>query len=322
MEPNLTTSSNGVKTSALDFFLHLGSIVALYVVVGNFVNLLFRIIDKAFPDAIRDGISYTMYSSYSDGSGISLPVATLIIVFPIFVILSKLIYKTYAENSEKKHLAVRKWLTYVTLFFAGIFLAGDLVTVLYRFLDGQDLTTAFLLKALTVLIVSGAVFGFYLQDIRERLAAKSYKIWAIVVGVLILLAIIFGFSVLGSPKTQRLLREDSVTMNDLYNIEQGVITYWIGMGFVSETLPQNIYLSKNLEDYTYKKTGEMSFEICATFNFSSSTRGEQQGMMAQNPIQISMYKTDNVGNNWDHEAGYQCFERQIDPALYPTKVRG
>ena len=52
--------------------------------------------------------------------------------------------KIYAVAIEKKQLGIRKWLVYVTLFISGIVLAGDLVTVLYYFIDGQDLTAGFL----------------------------------------------------------------------------------------------------------------------------------------------------------------------------------
>lgn len=307
MEPNTT------KTGALDFFLHLGSIVALYFVIGNFINLLFRVIDKAFPEIITNAYYW------SQGSEISFPVASLIVVFPIFIVLSKLVHKTYNTDPNKKHLAIRKWLTYITLFFAGIFLAGDLVTVLYKFLDGQNLTATFLLKALSVFVVSGAVFGFYLQDIRERISARAYRVWAIVVGVLILVAIILGFSVLGSPRTQRLLREDNLTINDLYSIEQEVINYWMTKGLVPEAIPQNIYLAKNLEDYTYKKTGNLSFELCANFNLTNSGQGRRQGM-----VDTPMWGRKMMAGNgpWNHEAGYNCFERLIDPTLYPTQVRG
>lgn len=103
------------KTTPKDFFLHLGMIVALYVVVGNFINLAFKVINKAFPE-----VDYAYFSS----SDISLPVATLIIIFPIFTLISWLIYKTYRQIPEKKNLWVRRWLTYVTLFFAGVFWRG------------------------------------------------------------------------------------------------------------------------------------------------------------------------------------------------------
>ena len=83
------------KTSAKDFFLHLGSIVALYTVVISFLNLIFKVINEAFPEIQN-------YYSWGSGSEISMPVATLIIVFPIFIILSWLVYKIYTQNSVKK----------------------------------------------------------------------------------------------------------------------------------------------------------------------------------------------------------------------------
>src|SRR3989344_112834 len=202
------------RTSAKDFFLHLGSIVALYVVAGNFINLLFKIINEAYPE-----VAAYSYYYYQGGSQISLSVATLIIVFPVFVLLSRMVHKTYEESPEKKSLGIRKWLTYITLFVAGIMLVGDLVTVLYKFLDGQDLTAAFLLKALVVLLVSGAVFGFYLQDIRDQVSTKNRKVWATGVLVMILVVIILGFAVIGSPKTQRLMRLDNQRVQDLQNID-------------------------------------------------------------------------------------------------------
>lgn len=290
------------KMSALDFFLHLGSVVALYVVVGNFINLLFRIINKSFPEILTNAYYW------SQGSEISFPVATLIIVFPIFILLNWFINKTYLADQNKKHLSIRKWLVYITLFVAGIMLAGDLVAVLYKFLDGQDLTAAFLLKALVVLLVSGAVFGFYIQDIRERIGAKSRKVWALTTSCLLLATIILGFSVLGSPKTQRLLRYDNQTIQQLDNLKWQVINYWQVNGSIPTSLP-------NLpEDMEYHKTGELTFELCANFNLSN---------IAQNKIGLMSPPTREVANEtWDHLSDRQCFTRTIDPVAYPTQVRG
>ena len=41
------------KASAKDFFLHLGVIATLYAIVISFLNLLFRIINKAFPEVAK-----------------------------------------------------------------------------------------------------------------------------------------------------------------------------------------------------------------------------------------------------------------------------
>src|SRR3989344_2483110 len=134
------------KTTAKDFFMHLGAIVALYAVAIAFINLVFSVVNEAYP-AVN---SYSYYYSPQ----ISMPVATLIILFPLFLFLSFVTYKSFEAAPLKKERGVRRWLTYITLFVAGIVFAGALVYVLFKFLDGQDFTAAFLWKALTVLIVT------------------------------------------------------------------------------------------------------------------------------------------------------------------------
>lgn len=308
----MDTSINSVqetKTSAKDFFLHLGSMVALYATGISFLNLLFRIINRAFPE-----VTQNIYA-WGGGSEISLPVATLIVAFPLFVLLSYFIQKIYNENPAKKELNIRKWLTYITLFVAGIILAGDLVTVIYKFLDGQDLTTAFILKAIVVLLVAGAVFAHYLQDIRDKVSSKCRKARPIVISVIILASIIWGFSVMGSPKTQRLIKIDNQKISDLQNIQWQVINYWQVNGIIPESMPN---LPIGIE---YKKTAEMNFELCTEFNRESMINKNIE--MAQTyPTKWESFNLPNRNDNWNHKAGRQCFERVIDPIAYPTRVRG
>lgn len=308
------------KVSAKDFFLHLGTIVALYTVVISFLNLVFKIINKSFPE-----VASNIYA-WGAGSEISLPVATLIIVFPIFAVLSHFAYKVYVESLDKKEPWIRKWLVYITLFVASIVLAGDLVTVLYNFLDGQDLTAAFLLKALTVLLVAGAVFGFYLQDTREKISARGRKTWMAGVGIVILVFIILGFSVLGSPQSQRLIRYDNQKVTDLQNIQWQVISYWQMNGTIPADLvelkkQQNVVIPTDTQlkkDYEFKGTGMMTFEICADFNRENMTN-QNQYMGAG----VVYPKTSVIQNdNWNHKAGRQCFSRIIDPTIYPTQIKG
>jgi hypothetical protein len=181
-----TKTGSGAK----DFFINLGAIVALYTLVASLVNLLFTVINEAYPQIVAN------YGYYGSSASISWPVATLIIFSPIFILLMWLMEKEYTANPERKNGGIHKWLTYINLFVSGAALAIDLITVLYYFIDGQELTTAFLLKILVVLIVAGSVFGYYISDIRDRLTKKYRNIWRIVVGVFILGSIVWGFSVL------------------------------------------------------------------------------------------------------------------------------
>jgi len=307
------------KTSAMDFFLNLGVIVTLYATVMSLVTLLFTTIDAAFP-----GVA-TVYQYVN--SSISMPIAILVIAFPLLILLSWILEKGYKVEPEKRKMAIRKWLSYLTLFVAGGILAGDLVAVIYKFLDGQDLTTGFLLKALVVLLVSAFVFMHYIQDIRDRVSPKCRKMRPIVMAVIILASIIWGFSVLGSPATQRNMKYDNNKIMNLQEIQWQVISYWQMNGFLPTSLEQmtsskeyyvTIPTDSQLEkSYIYKKTGEMTFELCAEFN-KDNTKNK-----SGYETQVSYPKGSVIQNeNWNHGKGEQCFTRVVDPIAYPTQVRG
>lgn len=308
------------KTSVKDFFLNLGAIVALYTTVISLLNLLFTVINNAYPQ-INSGYLYIGSQS------ISMPVATLIIFFPIFILLMWLLERGYKIEPEKKHLGVRRWLTYITLFVAGIVLAGDLVTVLYYFIDGQELTTGFILKIISVLVVILAVFLYYISDIRNKLTGVSRKIWLGVSVVIVLGSIIWGFAILGSPRTQQLIKYDSQKVTDLQNIQYQVINYWQMNGTIPTSLAdikssqQYVIIPTDPQSkttYEYNKTGQMTFDLCAEFNKENTTNQNQYPAPISYPVKGGLIQNDN----WNHPAGHQCFSRVIDPVAYPTQVRG
>lgn len=309
---NIENYSSKPKTTPKDFFINLGAIVALYTVVVTLLNLLFTVINVAYPKVT----SYYYYGSQS----ISLPVSTLIIFFPIFILLMWLLEKGYSSEPEKRNLPVRRWLSYITLFIAGLVLAGDLVTVIYYWIDGQELTAGFLLKALSVLVVIFVAFMYYISDIRAKLTSVSRKVWLGVAVVIILGSIIWGFSVLGSPRTQRLIKYDTQKVSDLRNIQYQVINYWQMKaklptdlaalndsisGYMSPTDPQT------QQAYTYKVTGVKGFQLCADFNLTSKVNGINSYMDVK-PIGYG-------SENWNHEKGEKCFDRTIDDQLYPVR---
>src|SRR5690606_27640439 len=88
-------------------------------------------------------------------------VASLVIAFPVFLYLSWLMGRAIRREPMKRASRVRKWLTYLTLFIAASVLVGDLITLLYNFLGGE-LGLRFMLKVLTVGVIAGTVFVYYL----------------------------------------------------------------------------------------------------------------------------------------------------------------
>ncbi len=294
---------NPTKTTAKDFFLNLGAIVALYTVAISLINLLFTVINRAYPQTTNNGYYYVSSST------ISWPVATLIIFFPVFVLLMWLLEKGYVGEPEKRNLGVKRWLTYITLFVAGVAMAVDLVTVLYYFIDGQDLTAAFLLKVLVVLVVTGLIFFYYISEIRSKLNSSSRKIWVIVAAVVILASIVWGFYVLGSPRTQRLYKYDEQKINDLMNLNSSVQSYYSQ----KNTLPNSIqdlsalnyyYIQNDPQSgkpYEYQKTGNTSYKICAEFNEDSKQNNSPNIYMR--PVGYT---------SWTHPAGHYCFDEVVN----------
>ncbi len=309
------------KTTAADFFLHLGVVAVLYTFVGFLINLLFTVIDVAYPPVAEN---------YFVSPSISFPVAALIVLFPVFVLLSYLTLKTYAVDQTKKQLGVRKWLAFLTLFVTGVIVAGDLITIIYYFLDGRDMTVSFLLKALSLLVIATIIFVYYAQDLREKVSSSQRKIWMLMALILTIGAIASGFSVIGSPKSQRLIRYDQQKAGDLQNIQWQIINFWQA----KQKLPQNLEELKDPisgqviptdtqfgKSYEYTAIGVLSFKLCANFNKESvkNAVGNYPSALTQ-PVQYMMVPQKGVSgmnDSWQHKMGYTCFDRTIDPEIYP-----
>lgn len=309
------------KMTAADFFLHLGLVAVLYVFIGFLINLVFTVIDAAYPP---------ISANYFISPSISFPVAALIVLFPIFILLSFITLKSYEADVTKKQLGVRKWLTFLTLFITGALVAGDLITIIYYFLDGRDLTASFLLKAMTLLVVAVIIFVYYTSDIREKLTSSQRKIWLAFSLAFTIGAIIAGFSVIGSPASQRMLRHDQQKISDLQNIQWQIVSFWQAKQF----LPKNLLELKDPisgqiiptdpetgESYVYEPAGAHSFKLCANFNKEGPSNG-YKSEFTRSPQPMAYPKgAIGVDDNWQHGVGSVCFDRTIDPDRYPPNPK-
>lgn len=151
------------KSGPKDVFLHVLVILALYFSAGSFIALIFQYINLYFPDVLEQDY-YHVNSGYD---GIRWAISTLIVVFPGFIFLSRHLNKTYEQDPEKRSLKTRKWLLYFTVSAAAVIMAGDVVSLIYRFLGGE-LTGRFALKVLTVLFAAGSIFYYYLSDLKKH----------------------------------------------------------------------------------------------------------------------------------------------------------
>ena len=148
--------------SAREAFIYLVLFTTLYLTTFNLGRLIFQFINIGLPDpaAYYDFVN-------SAHQAIRFSVASLIIAFPIFLYLSLLIGRFIKRDPSKRASKVRKWLTYMTLFVAAAIIIGDLTWLVYSFLGGA-LNLSFALKVVTVGVIAGGIFGYYLWDLRQE----------------------------------------------------------------------------------------------------------------------------------------------------------
>lgn len=302
------------KNTPRDFFLHVGAFVALYCAAIALTTIAFSVINYKFADLLA-GYYTDPYSG-----PMRFAMASLLILAPIAVYLFYVIQGESRTDPTRRSLGVRKWLTYITLFVAGGTVVIDLIILLNSFLGGS-LPSAFLLKVLTILAVMGFGFGYFFLDIRGYwVAHPDYSRFVGIGGlVAVLVAVVGGMMIIGSPVAQREFRVDNQQVQDLDFISGQVLEYWRQ----NKELPESLATLENpligfvvpvapegQPPYEYTITGPLAFELCATF--------------LQNSPQEFSYPSYSSGfvelPEWDHGVGYTCFTRTIDPRLVMPTV--
>ena len=226
------------KMSPKFFFLSLGVLASLITTVVSFLNLAFQTLNKNFPDALNATYTYG-YSSWSY-DGIRASLATLIIFFPAFLILSYFWKKASSGSLGKIDEVIRKWMIYLILFLSSVVVLVDLVTLVRYFVSGE-ITERFIYKVVITLVVAVFVGAYYVFELQGRKKVMGVPVGissVIKSSVLVLALIIWSFSIIGSPKDQRAWRLDERRVQDLQSIQRQVIKFWQQKEKLPETLAE------------------------------------------------------------------------------------
>lgn len=326
--------TNQPKLNIGFFFVCVGLLITLITSVVSFLNLVFDTLDKRFPDVLNSTYQYG-YSTY-DYESIRMSLATLIIFFPIFIIVSYFWRKYSKIDIGSIDEMFKKWVIYIILFLSSLVVVIDLVTLLRYFIAGE-ITSRFILKVATVLIVAilvGLRHICLLRNIEERIKLNS-KVLGTVSIVFVISAIVYSFMIMGSPFKQRSLRLDDRRVQDLQNIQYQIINYWqqkeklptklsdLANPLSGYSLPVDPEFEKGAT-YEYAVKDKLTFEICATFALPipKGWREYNNNVMPYygvKDIAMSSYPYPGGGTNesWDHQIGRTCFERTIDKDIYP-----
>ncbi len=296
-------SENNNAKYAFYYLLSLVSLVFISISAGL---VAFAIIDKSVADALMVG------SYYDHDSQLKFAISALLIAAPIFYLISRLIARGLKKEDLPVTSGVRRWLTYFILFVSSMIILGEFIGVINNFLSGE-LTARFVLKAVTIFIISGLVFSYYFYDIKRSDFVKSDKVAKIFFFVslaLVLAAFIAAWFFVESPKEARQRRLDQIVVNNIYSLESAVNSYYERHGSLPVDLAaleneSGLYLDKQaLVDpetkvtIEYKVTGDDSFEFCATFRTSSEGFNGEYGR----PV---------YSGNKEHDAGYQCLPSEL-----------
>lgn len=309
-------------------FLHLLMIAMLYISVISGIQLLFQYVDVAFPDQLTFHRS-SVYDAVRWSSSI------LLVAYPVFVYLSWLLAREFTRHTQLRQVQIRRWLLDFTLFITALTVIIDLISAIYRFYGGE-LTVSFALKVLVVLLIAVAVFAYYRWELkRPDTHTNLPRNAAVVAGAIVLVSIVGGLFVFGTPAEQRKYRFDEQRVSDLQSIQYQVLYYWQQ----KDVLPQTIEALRNEltgfvaptdpeteVSYEYNVKADLTFELCATFSAEGVTDDTTFGVTDSRvspAVPLRGYEDTYTTEVWEHPAGRYCFERTVDPDYFDvTPVKG
>ena len=309
-------TSSKTHTTPKDFFLHLGVMAFLYAAAISLLTILYGIINFYFPDKVAYDYYFAGAASTINGGA-----AAFIVTFPVFLILARLTEADMSKYPQKRELWIRKWLVFLTIFVAGITMVVDLIALIRYFFEGE-LTMRFLVKVLVVFLTSGAVFSYFMYELKSAAHKRTRILWtlAVVSSGVALGVLCLSFTVIGSPFNQRSYKLDETRVQHLSDITQNIIYHRQNFGDIPEALnalEQNGFVvprdPETGADYEFRRISDMKFELCATFNLPT----RPIDVDARNRIQKPIPPGYSPGYESGHGIGRTCFERQI----FPDQVR-
>lgn len=272
-----------VKNSMVEIFVNFLSFLLLGIIAIAVGILYFQVINKYFPDILSPTYQNYQFSSFNS-SVIHYSIASLIIGFPIYLWAVWFWLKNFADSPKKEESRSSKWITYIVLLIASGTIIGDLITILYNFLQGE-FGARFLFKAVTILVIAVLIFAFYFferKKIQYKKEVSQIIFWVLLTfsSVIIVAAIVFGFIVGGTPFEARVKKFDLERVNNLQTISSCVSAFT----YDNERLPISLDELKNnvrynycsriadpetKKDYEYNVISKGEFELCAEFNLST-----------------------------------------------------
>jgi hypothetical protein len=247
---------------ASDGFLYLLAFISLACWATGAGHLLYVLIDAWFPNTLDQP-----YFAATLRDRVSLELATIIVAYPIFVVVSAFINRQLANRPESADSGVRKWLTYIALVIAATVLLGDAIFFLQSFLHG-DLTVRFVLDTIVLFAIVGSIFAYYLSTLRgEPVSAARNRGFTAASAALVVFALVCGFGNIGSPARQHALSLDERRISDLASIENGISALYRVRHDIPAALPTSVERRDPQTGlpYGYERIDARRYRLCSDF---------------------------------------------------------
>ncbi len=287
--------------SPREAFLHLLMFFALGVWVTALGSLLFDFINIRFP------LPGETASGVADS--LRFGVASLVVAFPLFVLVARRVLADLAVNPARTFDPVRRWLSYLALLVASLILVGDGVALVVQFLGG-DLTARFVLKAAVVAALAGGVVWWLLGGLREGARAVPAFV-RIALWVLVAAVVAAALWLAGGPVQARAESLDQMRRQNLRAIYHYVNSFYRQQGRLPASLEEcdrnpGTFIERKTDPatgapYGYEVVDADTFTLSAVFSLPSIA--QQSG--AYGP---------EVDGFWKHGAGPAVFRVDLGAA--------
>ncbi len=288
-----------------------GALISLYLSLTFTILLAFSLINLFFPDSVD---SVWRINSYQ--SSLRWSTSMVIVFLPTYLTLTRITNRHRRQAGNNSYLKLTKWFIYLSLLIAGLVILGDLVSIIYTFLNGE-LTWRFFFKAIVLLALVGAAFTYYVLDARDYWLKKSRASvgYGIAVSILAIILLTIGFTKMESPQTLRAYNIDQRQESDLQMIQSQVSNYIYTEGEVPDSLQQAYGDYRRLPvaptgqaAYEYQKT-DTGFALCATFLAPSRENDYYYPVAINESADQRVFISES--DNWQHNSGRTCFERKV-----------
>ncbi len=240
----------------------------------------FQVINKFLPKEISYAVN-PVFNQYA----IKGAIAALIVGAPAFFLFAWLIRRAIDRDEIQLKKGARQWVGYLILFIVVATALGDIITTVLTWLNG-DFTIRFLLKGLTILLITGWIFTYFWLSLRSEDGLKNSpfpKIAVITSILLIVVSLVTGFTLVDTPTVTRAKAYDQQRTMDLENLSLTIDNYYlrfkelpVNLGDLEEI--QNVPVDpRTNQPYTYQVVSKNEYKLCAVFEMDNKTLGDNSG---------------------------------------------